>query len=172
MIDLTVEQKEILEQFVRRRNTPQWLAKRSQILLHLFAGLSIKATARKLNCSPKTVRRWLRRWNQNAPQLMEMMDRAAGDKLEVIIADMLSDEPRIGRPPVFSPEEVVQIVVIACEDPQKYNRPISHWTPTELADEVTKQSIVKRISPRSVGRFLKGVESQTSSVPLLAQPQH
>lgn len=65
----------------------------------------------------------------------------------------LSDNPREGRPPTFRPEEVVQIVVLACEDPQKYNRPTSHWTVKELADEAVKQGIVQSISARTVGRF-------------------
>ena len=33
-------------------------------------------------------------------------------------------------------------------------RPITHWTPPELADEAKKRGIVESISPRSVGRFL------------------
>jgi hypothetical protein len=32
---------------------------------------------------------------------------------------------------------------------------VSHWTPTELAAEAIKRGIVEKISPRSVGRFLR-----------------
>ncbi|MEP0854374.1 hypothetical protein NC991_28995 [Funiculus sociatus GB1-A4] len=48
---------------------------------------------------------------------------------------------------------------------------MSHWTPTELAAEAIKRGIVEKISPRSVGRFLKGSYSTTPSSPLLAQCQ-
>ncbi len=49
----------------------------------------------------------------------------------------------------------MQVVAVACEQPQSSNRPISHWTPRELALEVVKRGIVPEISPRSVARFLK-----------------
>jgi len=48
----------------------------------------------------------------------------------------------------------LQLFAIACEPPQSYGRPISHWTPRELADEVIKQGIVESISPRHVGRLM------------------
>ncbi|UXE59674.1 MAG: hypothetical protein KA717_28565 [Woronichinia naegeliana WA131] len=34
-----------------------------------------------------------------------------------------------------------------------YERPISHWTGRELAEELVKQGIVESISPRQVGRL-------------------
>lgn len=55
------------------------------------------------------------------------------------------------------------------EKPEKSGRPVSHWTPIELADEAVKRGIVKEISPRSVGHFLKRSYSTTSSQSLLAQ---
>jgi len=57
-------------------------------------------------------------------------------------------------PASFSLEQMLQLA-IACEKPEKYGRPISHWTPRELADEVIKQGIVNTISPRHVGRLME-----------------
>lgn len=57
--------------------------------------------------------------------------------------------------PASLPRNSLQIMASACEDPQASGRPVSHWTPRELADEAVKRRIVERISPRSVGRFLK-----------------
>ncbi len=74
------------------------------------------------------------------------------------IVDLLVDAPRSGRPGYFTPEQIVQIIAIACEDPEEEeasDRPISHWTPREVADEAVKRRIVSRISVRTVGRFLK-----------------
>ena len=68
---------------------------------------------------------------------------------------MLSDEQRPGGPAKFSLEQIVQIVAVACEQPQSSIRPINHWTPRELAQEVVKRGIVQEISPHSVRRFLK-----------------
>jgi len=47
------------------------------------------------------------------------------------------------------------LFAIACEKPEVYERPISHWTVRELADEMVKQGIVERISARHVGRLLE-----------------
>jgi len=71
------------------------------------------------------------------------------------VAATLSDQPRSGTPATFKIEQIVAIVAVACEIPDSSGRPISHWTPKELADEVIKRGIVSSISPRSVRRFLK-----------------
>jgi transposase len=85
-----------------------------------------------------------------------------------LIITVLSDCPRSGTPNFFSTEQVVQIVALACEKPQASERPISHWSARELADEAIKRGIVEKISPRSVGRFLKGSNFTATSPPLLA----
>ncbi|UXE62083.1 MAG: hypothetical protein KA717_04265 [Woronichinia naegeliana WA131] len=54
----------------------------------------------------------------------------------------------------FSLEQILQLFAIACEPPADYDRPLSHWTARELADEMLKQGIVESISPRHVGRLL------------------
>lgn len=166
-ISLTAQQHEVLSSFIRRRNTPQWLVKRAMIILLLNDGFSIRQTAKQLHLSRNTVRTWLRRWQEEQGYLAEDQGSDAPPVSKRITA-VLSDSPRVGRPPTFRPEEIVQIVAIACEHPQKFGRPISHWTTRELADEAMKQGIVKSVSHSSVGRFLKGVDASTSSQPLLA----
>src|SRR5262249_5164213 len=88
-----------------------------------------------------------------------------------LIERILGDAPRSGKPATFGPEQIVQIVAVACEPPEKSGRPISHWSSAELADEVKKRQIVKDISPRSVGRFLKSGGPPAPPQPLLAQRQ-
>jgi putative transposase len=61
-------------------------------------------------------------------------------------------------------------MAIACEPPERSGRPISHWTPREIAAEAIKRDIVDTISERHVGRFLKSGRPQTAPQPLLAQP--
>jgi putative transposase len=60
---------------------------------------------------------------------------------------------------------------VACEDPAASGRPISHWTPREVAEEVRKRGIVETISTRSVGRFLKSGRFTAASGGVLAQRQ-
>jgi putative transposase len=76
-------------------------------------------------------------------------------QLRQLIVEALSDEVRKGRPAIFTPEQICQIIAMACEQPEDSQRPISHWTPREVADEVIKRGIVTSISPRTVGRFFK-----------------
>ena len=87
-------------------------------------------------------------------QALEAEDISDKAFLEQIIT-VFSDEQRSGGPAKCSIEQIVQIVAVACAPPEYSGRPISHWTPTELASEVVKRGIVEEISPRSVGRFLK-----------------
>jgi hypothetical protein len=46
---------------------------------------------------------------------------------------------------------------------------VTHWTPRELANEVTKRGIVAPISARHVGRFLKYRRTPAPPQSLLAQ---
>jgi hypothetical protein len=83
--------------------------------------------------------------------------------------ERVQDAPRPGAPATFSAEQWCQIIALACEPPEASGRPISHWTPRELADEACKRGIVERISERHVGRFLKSGRPQTAPQSLLAQ---
>jgi transposase len=71
------------------------------------------------------------------------------------IEAVLSDEPRPGAPGKFTPEQVTQILAVACEPPAKSDRPITHWTVQELTDEVIRRGIVESISPAQVYRYLR-----------------
>jgi transposase len=72
------------------------------------------------------------------------------------IIELLQDNDRSGAPAKFTPEQLCQIVALACEiTPEECHRPVSHWTARELAEEATQRKIVPSISPRHAGRFLK-----------------
>ena len=124
-----------------------------------------------------TVRTWRMRWLEALPRLKAAEKRAGGggrgggdddDDERVVsglVEEVLVDEPRSGKPATFTPEQICQIVALACEEPREESgRPISHWSTTELADEAIKRGIVESISARSVGRFLgRGGSSEASS---------
>jgi transposase len=71
------------------------------------------------------------------------------------IETILGDEPRPGAPAKFTPEQVTQILAVACEPPEKSGRPITPWTAHELTDEVVQRGIVTSISPSQVSRYLR-----------------
>jgi transposase len=70
------------------------------------------------------------------------------------VLERLQDAPRPGVPATFTVEQLTHLFAVACENPKESGRPISHWTATELADELTKRGIVESISPRHVRRLL------------------
>lgn len=118
-------------------------------------GMNNQQTADQLGLNRETVRLWRERWLEASPTLLVAETEEAGEQEWVGLIEMvLSDAPRPGAPATFTPEQIVQIVAVACENPESSGRPISHWTPRELADEVIERQIVTIISPRSVGRFL------------------
>jgi transposase len=70
------------------------------------------------------------------------------------IAEVLKDAARPGAPAVFTAEQVVQIIAVACEVLDGSDAPLSHWTQKEIAAEAVRRGIVKNVSRASVQRFL------------------
>jgi putative transposase len=169
-IQLTQRQREWLDHLARRQHSSQQLLRRLQIVRLAADGLTNNEITRLLRLHRETVRLWRQRWAHAAPCLeAAAAEGATQTQLLRLLEALFADEPRPGAPGTFTAEQVVQIVALACEDPQATKQPFSHWTPTELAHEAIRRGIVERISPRSVGRFLKGGRPQAPSEPLLAQ---
>ena len=169
-IELTVKQREILERLARRETSAQRLVRRCHVVLKAANGANNAQVGQRLSIRRGTVRTWRDRWVAASPGLRLAEEEGMDDKgLTELIEQVLADEPRPGTPGIFEPEQIAQIIAVACEDPQECGRPVTHWTPVELTDEVIKRGIVASISPRSVGRFLKGSGLEASPEPLLAQ---
>lgn len=166
-ITVTPPQQAALHQIVRRHSSPQALVRRAQIILAAASGEQNDLLARRLGCSRKTIRTWRSRWAAAQAQLAlaEADPPALADQIESILADA----PRPGRPDIFTAEQLVHIVALACSLPADAGRPVQTWTPRELADEAVKQGIVSSISPRSIERFLKSGRAQAAPKSLLAQ---
>jgi putative transposase len=169
-IQVSSAQQVLLERLRRRQTADQRLVRRASLILAVAAEPCVEAVARRLKLARLTVRLWRDRWLEATPALGRAeQHQATQQQLLGLIEQVLGDTPRPGAPATFSPEQVVQIVAVACEPPEKSGRPISHWTDRELADEVKKRQIVKNISPRSVGRFLKRGRPTAAPQPLLAE---
>jgi len=160
-IILTDEQRLQLERLVRARTTGQQLATRGRIVLAAAEGLSTEEIARRLHLDVDTVRQWRARWHA----------RAATPGPDRRLVDRLADAPKSGRPARITPEQICQIIALACEIPANSDRPISQWSARELADEIRRRGIVDRISPRHAGRLLKRGRPQAAPDPLLAYPR-
>lgn len=159
----------VLEHLVRRQTGAQRLVRRLRIVLAAADGQNNDQAARRCGVSRGTARAWRARWLQAAPRLEAAVAAGDDDRLVArLVADALADAPRPGAPPTFSAEQVVQVVALACEPPPASDRPVSHWTAREVADEAVARGIVPALSPRSAGRFLKRGPTPAPPEPLLA----
>jgi putative transposase len=157
-------QREIIESLAKSKAKEYRLVSRAQMILELADGANNKEVARLARTNRHSVRLWRQRWIEASPQLTRAEQEGVEQQhVAPFIEQILSDLDRRGAPPKFTPEQIVQIVAVACERPAESGRPISQWTPRELAEEVMKRKIVASISTRSVGRFLKGRRVTTTS---------
>lgn len=144
-VDLTRDERQELEALVRRHTAPRQVVVRARIILLAADGLNTSQIARELGLEADTVRLWRQRW------------RGFGGVTwaDLSVEDRLTDAPRPGCPARITPEQVCQIVALACEAPSTAGRPISQWSGREIADEVMRRGIVAAISPRHAARLLK-----------------
>jgi len=154
-IQLTPRLKEVVEQIGRCYTQPYGLVLRAKIVLYAASGASNTAIARRLDTTTDTVRKWRARWCEAAPRLATAeTDGYPASELTALVQATLVDAPRPGTPDTFTPEQLVQIIAVACEDPRVSGREVSQWTGQELADEVCQRNIVQTISGRHVSRLL------------------
>ena len=140
-INLLASERSELEQLIRKQTTPQHIAKRARIILWANGdGLANQEIAEKLGIYKADVTRWTKRWVERG--LEPVMYR-------------LADMPRSGHPDTICAEQWCRILAMACEPPEQYGRPISHWSSTELAAEAIKQGIVENLSAGHLRKVLK-----------------
>jgi transposase len=154
-ITITERQQEILRSYSRSTTAPSRLRQRASIILMAFDGLLNDDIARSVGLIHRQVGRWRRRWADAWEQLVSIECCEPRAALRRAIEAVLGDEPRPGAPAKFTPEQVTQILAVACEPPEKSGRPITHWTGRELTEEVIKRRIVTSISPSQVSRYLR-----------------
>ncbi len=157
-LKVSERQRVILEKWMRNKaDTSYRMVLRCQIILLSAQGVSNAEQSRRLNVDRQQPRRWRRRWAEVQERLAKAEAEGASDRdLGNLLAEVLSDRERPGVPPKFSAEQLTKIISVACELPQESGRPVTRWTPPELANEVIKRGIVESISPRHIDRLLKG----------------
>lgn len=147
-----------LDRLIKAHQTPQQIAQRARIVRAAGAGQNNAQIARENQVAINTVRVWRQRW----------LDVQAIPLTELSVQERLEDLPRPGAPSGITADQMCQIVALACARPEGSERPISHWSGREMADELMKQGIVESISPRHARRLFKRSRPQAASHPLLA----
>ena len=147
-LTLTEGEQRELEALVRRHSTPQQIAQRGRMILAAAEGKTNAQIGRELGACVDTVRKWRMHW----------LGLQAVSLQDLTISERLADLPRPGRPAEITAEQICQVIAPACEQPKE--RPISHWTGREIAEEVMARWIIEHISPRHAARLLKKGISQ------------
>jgi transposase len=159
-ITITERQHDILFPLRNAVTAPSHLRRRASVILLAFNGLRNEDIAEEVGLGRRQVGRWRRRWAKAWNRLVDIECCETKADLRRTIEAVLTDEPRPGAPAKFSPEQVTQILAVACEPPEKSGLPITHWTAHELAAEVVKRGIVASISTTQVGRYLRAAALQ------------
>ncbi len=110
-VELTDDEREALQRFVRRRKTTQQLALRSRIVWRCADGLTNTAVAEELRVSRQTVGKWRSRFSRQG-------------------LDGLLDAPRPGAPRTVSDERVERVVTMTLESTPKG---AAQWSTREMA---------------------------------------
>jgi len=127
LLELTSDETEQLERWVRRRTSAQALALRSRIVLACASGLTNKEVAAQLGVSMPTVGKWRSRFVESR-------------------LDGLVDEPRSGRKPTITAEQVEDVVVATLESTPEH---ATHWSRKKMAER-------SGLSKSTIGRIWKG----------------
>ena len=145
VVNLSDAERQGLEKLIKRHQVGQQIALRARIVLAAAHGQKNKEIAQAYNVTLDTVRLWRNRW-------VKLQDISLDD---LSLEDRLQDAPRPGAPARITADQRCRIEALACEKPEESDRPITHWTAREIADELKKRKIVDNISPRHAARLLK-----------------
>lgn len=157
----------ILLKFSRSRSLPVRQVQRSKIVLLAAEGLNNMQISQQVGLGQDSVSKWRNRMIKALPLLNEIAQKDPSN-LENEIKNFLLDLPRPGQPQIYTDEQIIKILEIACHNPADHGYETSHWSLPQLVDVTVKEGIAESISAKTISRFLKYGENPPTSRPLLA----
>ena len=121
-VKCTEKQIEILEHIIKSTRSEQRLIARAKIIWNAFHGKRNDEISKIAGLDRGQVGVWRRRWKMSFDALVAIECREPHAQLVRSIEEVLTDAPRSGRPPTFTPEQVTQILAVACEEPGSIRR--------------------------------------------------
>jgi transposase len=117
--ELTAAERTTVEKLAHSRAAPARQVERARIVWRASQGQMAPAIAAELRLTAYTVRDWIKRFNAQGLTGLE-------------------DQPRAGRPPTYTPEQVARVIATALTDPKSLNLPFASWTLDRLAAYLTE----------------------------------
>ncbi len=154
-LTLTERQRNTLLQIISQKKTERRFYQRASIILAVSHQQFDSTISKSIGLERGQVRHWRQKWKANQDKLTALEGEENDRKYREGIISVLSDELRPGCPPIFTAEQVCQIIKLSCEIPESHGYPINHWSAASLRESVIQQGIVSTISKTQVGRFLK-----------------
>ena len=117
---LTGEEEQEIQRLARSRTEPARRVERAQMILLSHEGKTVPAIARQVGKREATVRRWIERFNEEGIRGLE-------------------DQPRPGKPPTYTPEQVGEVLLAALTKPEELGLPFASWTLDRLEAYLNEQ---------------------------------
>jgi transposase len=137
--EMTEEEQEAVRKLAHSRTRPVRTVERARIIWLASRGEGVNSIAEQLHLHRITVRRWIERFNIGG-------------------VSALADDPRMGRPPTYTQEQVGEVIATALTDPKQIECdppvPFGSWTLERLATYLKEHRDIP-ISPSRVGALLR-----------------
>jgi transposase len=124
---LSAEESSELQELARSRKRGAGLVRRAQIIIHAVEGLTAPEIAARMDLCGKTVRFWLKRFNERG-------------------FDGLEEDVRSGPPPTYSADERSAVIRTALTRPAELGLPFACWTLDRLVAYLAEHGIAMRRS--------------------------
>lgn len=162
LIELSPRQEKVLQKITKIKSIEHRSHQRAYIIIRAALAKTHTDLSKEVSLDSATVRSWRKKWLSHKEKLAVLESVESDKKYYEAILDILSDDQRPGTPLEFTPEQVCQIISVACEAPENSGYPVSHWSYPLLREEVIRRGIVESISVAHVGRFLKSGRHKSS----------